>query len=55
MFKYLHSDNNLKEDKNTVKKHLKKQDRSKEQQGRKIQCSEKRQRHYAFGFLVGEY
>jgi hypothetical protein len=37
------------------KKPLKKQTRLKEQEVRKIQYSEKRQRHYAFGFLVGEY
>jgi len=37
------------------KKPLKKQVRLKDQQGKKIQNSEKRQRHYAFGFLVGEY
>ena len=37
------------------KKPLKKQTRLKEQSVRKIQYSEKRPRHYAFGFLVGEY
>ena len=37
------------------KKPLKKQTRLKEQEVIKIQYSEKRQRHYAFGFLVGEY
>jgi hypothetical protein len=37
------------------KKPIKKQTQLKEQDVRKIQYSEKRQRYYAFGFLVGEY
>jgi hypothetical protein len=37
------------------KKPLKKQIFLKEQKVRKIQYSKKPQRHYAFGFLVGEY
>jgi hypothetical protein len=37
------------------KKAIKKQTFLKESKERKIQYSNKRQRHYAFGFLVGDY
>jgi len=37
------------------KKPFKKQTQIKEQSIRKTQYSEKRRRHYAFGFLAGEY
>jgi hypothetical protein len=37
------------------KRPIKKQTFLKEQKERKIHYSKKRQRHYAFGFLVGEY
>jgi hypothetical protein len=38
-----------------AKKHVKKQMRTKDNRAEKSVFSEKRQRHYAFGFLVGEY
>lgn len=38
-----------------TKKPLKKKIFLKEQKERKIQCSKKPQRHYSFGFLVGDY
>jgi len=38
-----------------AKKHNKKQIRTKQNTVEKSGFSEKRQRHYAFGFLVGEY
>jgi hypothetical protein len=38
-----------------VKKHIKKQKQIKNNSREKSDFSEKRQRHYAFGFLVGEY
>jgi len=38
-----------------AKKHVKKQLQRKENSAKKSGFSEKRQRHYAFGFLVGEY
>jgi hypothetical protein len=38
-----------------AKKHIKRQERRKNNQQGKSVFSEKRQRHYAFGFLVGEY
>jgi len=37
------------------KKHIKKQVQTKRNTVRKSGFTEKRQRHYAFGFLVGEY
>lgn len=37
------------------KKPLKKQTQLKKQNERKNQYSEKQQRHYAFGFLIGDY
>jgi hypothetical protein len=54
-FKYHHQENILSEDDGTGKKHLKKQVHLKEQPKRKTKSIEKRQRYYAFGFLVGEY
>ena len=38
-----------------AKKHIKKQIQTKDNNTEKSDFSEKRQRHYAFGFLVGEY
>jgi hypothetical protein len=38
-----------------AKKHIKKQTQVKDSQTKKPSFSEKRQRHYAFGFLIGEY
>lgn len=38
-----------------VKKQIKKQIRTKQNTTEKSDLSEKRQRHYAFGFLIGEY
>jgi hypothetical protein len=38
-----------------AKKHIKKQTQTKDGKEKKSGYSEKRQRHYAFGFLVGEY
>lgn len=38
-----------------AKKHSKKQTDSKNQQTRKTEDSEKRQRYYAFGILIGDY
>lgn len=38
-----------------AKKHVKKQMRTKDNRVEKPVFYEKRQRHYAFGFLVGEY
>jgi len=38
-----------------TKKQIKKQIRTKNNAGEKSVFSEKRQRYYAFGFLVGEY
>jgi hypothetical protein len=38
-----------------AKKPIKRQERIKDNQKGKSVFSEKRQRHYAFGFLVGEY
>jgi len=55
VFKYNYSYNRGWEITDMGKKPLKKQTQLKKQDVRKIQYSEKRQRHYAFGFLVGEY
>jgi len=38
-----------------AKKHVKKQLPGKVSQAKKPSFSEKRQRHYAFGFFIGEY
>ena len=38
-----------------TKKHIKKQVNTKEQKEKISNSSEKRQRHYAFGFLIGDY
>lgn len=38
-----------------AKKHVKRQGRMKNNKPGKSFFSEKRQRHYAFGFLVGDY
>jgi len=38
-----------------AKKQIKKQIRIKQNTAEKPDFSEKRQRHYAFGFLIGEY
>jgi hypothetical protein len=38
-----------------AKKQIKKQTQTKDDKEKKPEYSEKRQRHYAFGFLVGEY
>jgi hypothetical protein len=38
-----------------AKKHIKKHIRIKQPSAAKSNISEKRQRHYAFGFLIGEY
>ncbi len=38
-----------------TKKQIKKQTQTKQNTAEKSHFSEKRQRHYAFGFLVGEY
>jgi hypothetical protein len=38
-----------------TKKQIKKQIRNKRNTANKSDFSEKRQRHYAFGFLIGEY
>jgi len=55
VFKYHHRHNRELESTKMEKKHLKKQTFLKKQKVRKIQSSKKPQRHYAFGFLVGEY
>jgi hypothetical protein len=38
-----------------AKKHIKKQTQIKHDKEKKSRYSEKRQRYYAFGFLIGEY
>lgn len=38
-----------------AKKQVKKHSKTKDAETKKSVFSEKRQRHYAFGFLVGEY
>jgi hypothetical protein len=38
-----------------AKRHSKKQTKVKDSQTKKTSFSEKRQRNYAFGFLIGEY
>jgi hypothetical protein len=55
VFKYHHRQNREQEISNMGKKPLKKQTPLKKQGERKNQYSEKRQRHYAFGFLIGDY
>ena len=55
IFKYNYSHNRGQEITDMRKKPLKKQTQLKKQDLKKIQYSEKRQRYYAFGFLVGEY
>jgi len=52
---YHNYQNREQEDSNMGKKPLKKQTSLKKQEERKNQYSEKRQRYYAFGFLIGDY